>query len=109
MAGVPSRPYLVAQEGALTGRADSDASTLHAGITSGATSMQVDTAAGSPLWDTTASGFDIDVAGERMTVTAISGSSSPQTFTVVRSNNNVTKAQSAGASIVLWDTPVAAL
>jgi hypothetical protein len=109
MAGVPSRPYLVAQEGALTGRADSDASTLHAGITSGATSMQVDTAAGSPLWDTTASGFDIGVAGERMTVTAISGSSSPQAFTVTRSVNGVVKAQSSGAPVALWNTPVAAL
>ena len=109
MAAVPSRPYLVAREGASTGRADSDASTLHAGITSSATSVQVDTAAGSPLWDTTASGFDIGVAGERMTVTAISGSSSPQSFTVTRSVNGVVKAQAAGAPVALWDTPVAAL
>jgi hypothetical protein len=71
--------------------------------------MQVDTAAGSPLWDTTASGFDIGVAGERMTVTAISGSSSPQAFTVTRSVNGVVKAQSSGAPVALWNTPVAAL
>src|SRR5690606_9751393 len=43
--------------------------------------------------------FDIVVAGERMTVTQISGTSSPQTFTVVRGVNGVTKDQKAGAEV----------
>ena len=58
------------------GRAGTDGSTLHANITSGATSMSVDTtSASSPLW-TTAGGdfpFDIAMAGERITVTNITG------------------------------------
>ena len=44
-----------------------------------------------------------------MTVTNITGSSSPQTFTVTRSVNGVVKAQSAGVAVALWNTPVAAL
>jgi hypothetical protein len=36
-----------------------------------------------------------------MTVTNISGLSSPQTFTVTRSTNGVVKAQAAGAAVVL--------
>jgi hypothetical protein len=35
-------------------------------------------------------------------VTAISGSSSPQTFTVTRSVNGVVKAQSSGAAVALF-------
>ena len=53
--------------------------------------------------------FSIIVAGEEMTVTDITGSSSPQTFTVIRSVNGVVKSQASGAAVVLADTPVAAL
>ena len=57
-----------------------------------------------PLWTTSSSDFpfDIGVGGERMTVTGISGSSSPQTFTVARSVNGVVKPQSAGTDVRLW-------
>jgi hypothetical protein len=34
-----------------------------------------------------------------MTVTAVSGSTSPQTFTVTRSVNSIVKGQTAGAAI----------
>src|SRR5208283_3043038 len=82
---VPETPYEVAIYDDVTyGRADTDGSTLYATVTSSATSIQVSTtSAASPLWTTTASDapFDIAIAGERMTVTAVSGSSSPQTFT----------------------------
>ena len=67
--------------------------------------------ANSPLW-TTSSGswpFDIVVGGERMTVTAVSGSSSPQTLTVARSVNGVIKAQASGASIALFQPMIVAL
>ena len=37
-----------------------------------------------------------------MTVTNITGSSSPQTFTVIRSVNGVAKAQTAGTDVRLW-------
>jgi hypothetical protein len=110
VAGVPESPYEVAQDGAGF-HVESGASTLHAGISSGATSMSVDTAAGYPLWSTSGADYpvDLNVAGERMTVTAVSGGSSPQSFTVSRSANGVVKAQAAGAPIALWNSPAAAL
>jgi len=45
--------------------------------------------------------FDIKVGGETMTVTKITGSSSPQTFTVTRSANGVVKAQTTGTAVEL--------
>jgi hypothetical protein len=53
--------------------------------------------------------FDVAIAGERITVTGITGSSSPQAFGVIRSVNGVVKAQAAGAAVSLFRTPVAAL
>lgn len=52
--------------------------------------------------------FDIAVAGERMTVTAIVGTTSPQTFTVVRSVNGVVKTHAAGEPVQLFHPPVIA-
>jgi hypothetical protein len=57
------------------------------------------------LWTTTGTPFDINLDGERCTVTAVSGASSPQTFTVTRSVNGVSKAHAVGATVALW-TPV---
>jgi hypothetical protein len=65
------------------------------------------------VWTTTAAHssdfpFDIEVintgalSGERMTVTAITGSSSPQTFTVTRGVNGISVAHSSGATVRLW-------
>jgi hypothetical protein len=76
-----------------------DSSVLAAGYTSSATSFSVTT---TPLWTTTDVPFDIVIAGEHITVTAVSGTSSPQTFTVTRSVNGVVKAQLAGAAISLF-------
>jgi hypothetical protein len=84
-------------------RLDSGASTLTSALTTTATSMSVTTTAGYPVWTTGVVQFDINVAGERMTVTNISGVSSPQTFTVTRSVNGVVKAQLAGATFTLWN------
>lgn len=107
---VPGDPYEVADYDDSTYRYDSATSTLHAGITSTATSMQVDVA-DSVLWTTSAGDFpfDIMVSGERMTVTNITGSSSPQTWTVTRSVNGVVKAQSALAQVSLFFPPLYAL
>lgn len=92
-----------------TGRLDTAGSQLASSATSTATSLSVATTSG-PLW-TTAAGdmpFDLNVAGEQVTVTAASGTSSPQTFTVTRSVNGVVKAQAAGATVGLWEPPVVA-
>jgi hypothetical protein len=109
-AGVPSSPWnVMVWNDPLWGRWDTDSSTLHANISSGATSMLVDTTnAGSPLWTTAAGDFPFDVllAGERVTVTNITGSISPQTFTITRAVNGVTKAQTAGAAVSLFSPPI---
>ena len=107
--GVPESPYEVGLYGDATyGRADTDGSTLHANAASGATSITVDTTGTAPLW-TTAAGdvpFDIGIGGERITVTNVSGGSSPQTFTVTRAVNGVVKAHTAGDDVRLWFPPV---
>lgn len=95
------RPYgqfnvLRANGGDAFARLDSGSSTLTTGVASGVTSLSITTANARDLWSTTAAPFDIILSGERMTVTAITGSTSPQTFTVTRSVNGITKAQVAG-------------
>jgi len=80
---------------------ESDGSTLAAGATSTATTLSVATVSG-PLWTHADGDYDIVVAGERMTVTNVTGGSSPQTFTVTRSVNSVVKAQSSGATLELF-------
>lgn len=65
----------------------------------------------SPIWTTAAADFPFDVAvgGERMTVISISGSSSPQTFTVARSANGVAKPQTADTDVRLWQPAILSL
>jgi hypothetical protein len=109
-AGIPQAPWnTMVWNDPVWGKWNTDGSTLHTSVSSSATSMSVATTnPGSPLW-TTAGGdfpFDVLMAGERMTVTAISGSSSPQAFTVTRSVNGVVRAQSAGAALSLYYPPV---
>lgn len=112
----PEAPYNIAVYGSGVGtgpdRYDTDGSALVSGVTSSATSLSVKTTgAGGVLWTTVAGEFpfDIVVAGERMTVTNITGATSPQTFTVTRHVNGVTKAQSADAEVRLFNTPRYAL
>lgn len=71
---------------------DADDTTLTVAITAG------------PRWTTDANEMPIlnDVGGELMSVTAISGTSSPQTFTVgARSVNGVTKPHASGTAVRL--------
>jgi hypothetical protein len=111
--GVPESPYEVEiLNDAVYGACDTDGSTLASSATSTATSLSVATTnATSPLWTTNSADcpFDIAVGGERITVTAVSGSSSPQTFTVTRSVNGVVKAQASGADVRLWFPPILAM
>jgi len=110
--GVPESPYEVAvYDDPVYGRADTDGASLHSAATSGATSLSVDTASGFPLWTTAAADFpfDINIGGERITVTNITGASSPQAFTVTRAVNGVSKAHTAGEDVRLWYPPILAL
>ncbi len=82
---------------------DATGSTLHdASINSSATSFQVDVPSGA-LWTTSDTPFSIVMSGEEMTVGAVSGSSSPQTFSsVTRSVNGVSKSHTSGQRITLF-------
>jgi len=78
--------------------------TLAADITSSATSFTV-TGTGK-LWGTAGGNFPLDImiGGERITLSAISGASYPQTFTVsARSVNGVVKAHVTGDKVQIAD------
>lgn len=106
---IPYGPYQVGVvSDATLGRADTDGSTLTAGITATATSMQVTTPSG--LWTTTDTPFDVLVAGEQITVGTVSGASSPQTFSsLTRSVNGISKTQTAGTAVALATGSIVAL
>jgi hypothetical protein len=94
-------------------RLDATASYVNAAITTTATSLVIRTNAELCRWVNSTDHpaefpFDIKVAGERMTVTAItvgaaSGSDWHQTATVTRSVNGVVKEHTAGTQMGLWE------
>lgn len=100
---VPCSPYRVGIYNDSGSKYSSDGSLLASDVSDSATSLSVSTPSG-PLWTTDGAEvpFDIMVGGERMTVTAIAGASSPQTFTVTRSVNGIVKAQPAGSTVELF-------
>lgn len=114
LVAVPYRVFEVGIVGANDGSTDlrgaavdTDNSTLGSGVTSSATSLSV-ASTGGTVWTTNANdwnpalnggGLYIVIGSERMRVTNITGASSPQTFTVVRSDNGVVSAHSAGAPV----------
>lgn len=106
------RVHVVESDEGNLGRVDSDDSYLVAAIGTGDTSLEVGTP--TVIWDTAAPPFDIGIGGEQMTVTAITGANSPQTFTVTRSVNGVVKSHAAWTAgnptpVSLWNAPVYAL
>ncbi|WP_199572764.1 hypothetical protein [Streptomyces murinus] len=108
---VPYGPFKVAYES--DGRVDTAGSQLAAAMTSTATTASMSTTSGTRWVDSAAFPaefpFDVVIGGERMQVTAITGTTSPQTFTVTRSINGVVKAQSSGADVRLADPAITAL
>jgi hypothetical protein len=111
--GHPARPWdtAIVDDGDF-GRVDTAGSETAAQFIAGtSTSMSVTTTLG-PVWVTSASEFpfDINVAGVRLRVTAITGASSPQTFTITQTPvNGVTKTIPAGSPVELWQGAVIAL
>lgn len=105
---VSAAPYQVGVYG--TARYGPYVSTLAEDLTTTETGVDVATTAG-PLWTTSAGDLPLDimVGGERMTVTAISGASSPQTFTVTRSVNGIVKTHATGAAVELFEPSYRAL
>lgn len=101
----PYRPYRIFTLG--TSRATGNASTLNAGLDDNDLSWQVATTSGHALWTTDAADFpmDIMIGGERVTLSSITGSSSPQTFNASqRSVNSVVKSHLAGALVTVAGT-----
>lgn len=98
---VPYDPYRVCELDAGTWVLTAD-TTLDEDLDTTETGVTVAINDGS-VWSHADGDFDIDVGGERMTVTAVSGSSSPQTFTVTRSVNGVVKTHSSGAQVRVAD------
>lgn len=108
---VPYGPYKVSELSTTTGeelRADSARDSSYVGqtqlaaATSAATSLTATTLSG-PVVTNTAGDLPFDVwqAGERMTVTAVGGATSPQTLTVTRSVNGVVKAVVANTPLTI--------
>lgn len=103
----PYEPYNVAEFGATDHRWDAHDADLTSTISSSATSFQIDTNKGQ-LWTTAAGSFPLDVmmGGERIRLSGISGTSSPQTATVATSGraiNGVVKGHTAGTKIKIWN------
>ncbi|WP_330478675.1 hypothetical protein OG301_26720 [Streptomyces platensis] len=91
---------------------DTDGSALGAAVTASATALTVlATDAEARPWTSNPSDlpFAIQVGGEVMSVTAVSGTSSPQTFTVTRSVNGVSKSHPASAPVHLAYSAIASL
>lgn len=87
-------------------RRDTDGSAINTAAAAGATSISVKRLNASfPLWTTAADDFPmvVDMAGFPVTVTAISGASSPQTFTVPA---GIPYAVSVNEPVQLWNPPV---
>lgn len=105
----PYAPWRVWQlDDATYGHLGFEGQYLAVGVDTTAASWSIATPAGVPLI-TTAGGdmpIDLNVEGEQVRITAVSGSSSPQTATVTRSVNGVVKAHAANVTISLW-APVA--
>jgi hypothetical protein len=109
---VPQVPYeVIILDDAVLGTGDTDSSTLHTTAAYPQSSLSVSIASGDPLWTTAAADFpfDIAVSGMRLTVTNITGSSSPQAFTVTPAVNGVQKTLTAGADVRLWSAPILSL
>lgn len=114
---VPNEPYrvgLLAQTSGDTdpfsAHLDPDGSTTAAAIAVGAASFTVATPSG-PLWSTVADDYPMDlyVGGQRVSVSAVSGGTSPQTFTVQSGGYQVRYAVAAGEIVEPYQPLILAL
>jgi hypothetical protein len=106
----PASQYYVFEIGdSIFGRLDTAGSALTVAYDSNDTPVSVATDSGSNPWvnstdHASAFPFCVQAAGEVVAVTAITGATSPQTFTVTRSHNGVVKSQTAGTDVRLSRT-----
>ncbi|HYS41957.1 MAG TPA: hypothetical protein VEO01_40585 [Pseudonocardiaceae bacterium] len=113
--GSPYDPWRITVLAADTGdgstflcRLDTDGSHVSGAAAAGATSLSVVTPSG-PLWTVAADDFPlyVTIGGLRITVTNITGSTSPQTFTV--DGATVLKQVNDGDAVTVWDETVLGL
>lgn len=99
----PESPYQVLVTDAADSKLGAAGCTLNEDLDTTETAVDVAISTGNPLWTTVAGQMPIPITigGEEMSVTAISGSSSPQTMAVTRSVNGVVKTHTAGAEVRL--------
>jgi hypothetical protein len=88
-------------------RYSSDGSTANGAHTAVTTTLSVATPSG-PLWGFGDGAYTIAVreTGEQMRVTAVTGTTSPQSFTVVRAQNGTTAKALVGGEIIELARPV---
>jgi hypothetical protein len=108
----PARPWNVLELDSAESRVDTAGSELAVAIDADDTSLSVSTAGRRWADSATYPGdfpLTITVGGEEMTVTAITGTSSPQMFTVTRSVNGIVKSHAIGTPVALADPVTVAL
>lgn len=100
----PFRPYRAARYKAtgIVDRYSNDNTVLAEDLTLLETGADVSFSAG-PAWTHADGDFEVMIGGERMLVTAVSGTSSPQTFTVTRGISGWAKTHAAGEKVTLYD------
>lgn len=107
----PASPWVVAEADG-DPRAPADGSTLAADLADGAMTLSLASTAANRPWTTDPADMPLDVrvGGERITVSAITGSTSPQTATITaRGVNGVTRSWPAGTAVDVWDPAIAPL
>lgn len=99
--GAPAGPWQAAIYEDTNSRYESEGSFISQDIDSTTTAVIVNIPNG-PVWSDDDAPFDIIVNGERMTVSVISGTGTPQTFTCIRHVNGIVKAHTTGEEIRLF-------
>ena len=98
----PARPYRVARYAAATDRYSGEGTVTTNVLSTTGTTVLVDTPT-DVEWSHADGDFDIVINGEQMTVTAVTGTATTQTFTVVRSVNGVARIHANGSAVQLAD------
>ncbi|MFE5996777.1 hypothetical protein ACFQ6C_07765 [Streptomyces sp. NPDC056454] len=110
----PASPYRVGVVGdTVRGRVDTSGSELAVDVTATGATLSVAVTAGRP-WVTSSAfpaefPFDVVLGGEVVTVTSITGVSSPQTFTVIRAVNGIVKPHVRATDVRLAQPTIVAL
>lgn len=103
---VPGGPYQVGQlDSATNGHIDPASCVLAGGGWNGTAGSFTTTTTGGPLLSTSGADYpvDLNLNGQRVTVSGAAGASNPQTVTVsVASVNGVSKTHPAGEAVALW-------